>query len=185
MARAVGRDPWDARHYVIHGDWIGDDTMKLMSENGIAISTQSECILGLLDDTIARLGPEAAAEQFPLKQLMDSGVLVCNGSDVPSGSTPDWRPGMQAAIVRESLSGVVSGPHQALSVEEAIRSYTINGAFLDHMEEVKGSIEAGKYADFCVLGSDITAIDPHEIVNTPIHMTIVGGHVVYSDGELD
>ena len=185
MARAMERDSWDARHYVIHGDWIGADTMELMNRFGIAISTQSECVLGLLDDTIARLGPEAAAEQFPLKQLMDSGVLVCNGSDAPSGATFDWRPGMQAAIVRESLSGVVSGPHQALSVEEAIRSYTINGAFLDHMEDVKGSIEPGKYADFCVLGKDITAIDPHEIESTPIHMTIVGGHVVYSDGALE
>ena len=185
MARAMDREPWDARHYVIHGDWISDDTMKLMNKYGIAISTQTECILGLIDDTIARIGPEAAAEQFPMKQLVDNGVLVCDGSDMPSGATPDWRPGMQAAIVRESLSGVVAGPHQALSVEEAIRAYTINGAYLDHMEEVKGSIEAGKFADFCVLGKDITAIDPHEIADTPIHMTIVGGHVVYSDGEIE
>ena len=183
MARAMERDPWDARHYVVHGDWIHDDTMKLMSKYDICITTQTELKLVLTDDSIARLGPEAAGEQWPLKQLVDNGVIVCNSSDTPC-ATPDWRPGMQTAIVRESLSGVVSGPHQALSVEDAIRSYTINGAFLDHTDDVKGSIEAGKYADFCVLGKDITAIDPHEIVTTPIHMTIVGGHVVYTDGEL-
>jgi len=184
MARAMERDPWDARHYVVHGDWIADETMKLMSKYGICITTQTELKLVLTDDTIARRGPEAAAEQWPLKQLVDNGVIVCNSSDVPC-ATPDWRPGMQTAIVRESLSGVVSGPHQSLSVEDAIRSYTINGAYLDHTDDVKGSIEAGKYADFCVLGKDLTAIDPHEIEHTPIHMTIVGGHVVYSDGELD
>ncbi|MCL1896546.1 MAG: amidohydrolase family protein, partial [Clostridiales bacterium] len=184
MADALERDPWDARHYVIHGDFISEDTMELMGRHGIAITTQTELKYVLTDDSIARLGEEVAGNQWPLKQLLDHGVTVCNSSDVPCAS-PDWRPGMQTAIVRESLSGVVSGPHQSLSIEEAIRSYTINGAWLDHMEEVKGSVEAGKFADFCIIGKDITAIDPHEIHDTPIHMTIVGGHVVYSDGVLD
>ena len=184
MARVLERDPWDARHYVIHGDFISDETMKIMGKHKIAITTQTELKFVLTDDMIARLGPEVAGNQWPLKQLWDNGVIVCNSSDTPC-ATPDWRPGLQTAILRESMSGVVSGPHQSLNIEEAIRSYTINGAWLEHTEEVKGSIEAGKYADFCILGKDITTIDPHDIVNTPIHMTIVGGHVVYSDGELE
>jgi len=184
MARALERDPWDARHYVIHGDFISDDSMKLMGKYDIAITTQTELKYVLTDDMIARLGEEVAGNQWPLKQLWDNGAIVCNSSDVPC-ATPDWRPGMQTAILRESMAGVVSGPHQSLNIEEAIRTYTINGAWLDHMEDVKGSVEEGKYADFCVIGKDITAIDPHEIHDTPIHMTITGGHVVYSDGELE
>jgi len=184
MAAALERDPWDARHYVIHGDFISEESMELMGKYNIAITTQTELKYILTDDTIARRGEEVAGEQWPLKQLLDHGVIVCNSSDTPC-ATPDWRPGMQTAIVRESMSGVVSGPHQSLTIEDAIRSYTINGAWLDHMEEVKGSVEAGKYADFCIIGKDITAIDPHEIHDTPIHMTIVGGHVVYSDGALE
>ena len=184
IANALERDPWDARHYVIHGDFISEESMELMSKHGIAITTQTELKYFLTDDTIARRGEEVAGNQWPLKQLIDHGVTVCNSSDVPC-AVPDWRPGMQTAIVRESMSGVVSGPHQSLSIEDAIRSYTINGAWLDHMEEVKGSIEAGKFADFCVVGKDLTSIDPHEIHDTPIRMTIVGGHVVYSDGELE
>jgi predicted amidohydrolase YtcJ len=73
------------------------------------------------------------------------------------------------------MSGVVSGAHQRLTLEQALRTYTINGAWLDHMEDVKGSIECGKLADFVVLGEDITTIDPHRITGIPILATIVGG----------
>lgn len=183
FARAMERAPWDARHYTIHGDWVGKDTMKLMAKYNIGHSTQTELKYFLTDDSIQRLGEEVAGNQWPLKEMMDAGVIVCNSSDTPC-AVPDWRPGLQTAIVRESMSGVVSGPHQSLSVEEAIRTYTINGAWLDHMEEIKGSIEVGKLADFVVIGKDITLIDPHEIHDLPIHMTIVGGHVVWTDNAL-
>jgi predicted amidohydrolase YtcJ len=184
MAKAMERDPWDARHYIIHADFTSEESMKLMGKYNIAIATQAELKYVVTDDIIARLGEEVAAEEFPLKQFLDHGITVCNSSDTPC-ATPDWRPGMQTAVVRESMSGVVSGPHQCLSIEDAIRSYTINGAWLEHMEDLKGSVEAGKLADFCIIGKDITAIDPHEIHDTPIHMTIVGGHVVFSDGKLE
>jgi predicted amidohydrolase YtcJ len=82
------------------------------------------------------------------------------------------------------MSGVVSGAHQCLTLEQALRTYTINGAWLDHMEDVKGSIECGKLADFVVLGEDITAIDPHKITGIPILATIVGGYPAYSDGSI-
>lgn len=183
FARAMERDPWDARHYTIHGDFVSHESMELMAKYNIGHSTQTELKYALTDDTIARRGEAVAAEQWPLKEMIDAGVIVCNSSDTPC-ATPDWRPGLQTAIVRESMSGVVSGPHQSLSVEEAIRTYTINGAWLDHMEEIKGSVEVGKLADFVVIGKDITVIDPHEIHDTEIHMTIVGGHVVWSDNTL-
>jgi len=61
--------------------------------------------------------------------------------------------------------------------------YTINGAWQDHMENIKGSIELGKLADFCVLGEDILTIDPHKIKDIPVFMTIAGGKIVYNAGE--
>ena len=66
-----------------------------------------------------------------------------------------------------------------ITVEEAIRTYTINGAWQDNMEGVKGSIEPGKVADFCVIGEDILTVDPHEIGEIPVVMTIVGGKIVF------
>ena len=76
---------------------------------------------------------------------------------------------------------MVSGPDQCISVPEAIRMYTINGAWQDHMEKKKGSLEVGKLADFCILGEDILTVDPHEIREIPVLMTIVGGKIVYDE----
>jgi len=82
--------------------------------------------------------------------------------------------------LREGLvSGKVSGPEECISVNEAIRTYTINGAWQDHMEDVKGSIEVGKFADLCVIGEDILTLDPHKIGEIPVLMTIVGGKIVF------
>lgn len=76
----------------------------------------------------------------------------------------------------------MSGSDQCVTLAEAIATYTINGAWLDHMENLKGSIEAGKLADFYVLDKDILAIDPHEIKDIRTLMTIVSGRVVYDAG---
>jgi predicted amidohydrolase YtcJ len=130
------------------------------------------------------VGKERSGNQHPLKALMDAGVKLANSSDAPC-ATPDWRVGMQYSVTRESMaSGTVSGPHQRLSVPEALRTYTSIPAWFEHADHIKGTIEAGKLADFCVIGKDITSIDPHDIMATPIHMTFVGGRLVYSDETL-
>lgn len=184
FARVMEVEPKDLRHYVIHGDWVLPESMELMAKYNIPIATQSELLYDLADDTIQRMGLDVASEQWPLKEMLDKGVRVCNSSDWPAGS-PDWRKGLQAAIVRESREGVVCGPHQALNIEEALRTYTVEPAWIDHMEDRKGSIEVGNLADFAVLGKDITAIDPHEIEDIPVHISIVGGKVVYTDDLLE
>jgi predicted amidohydrolase YtcJ len=181
---AMKEKPWDARHYTVHGDWIPQATMKAMGKWRIGHATQSVIKHSISDTIDDFVGKERSGDQMPLKSLLDAGVMVANSSDAPC-APPDWRIGMQYSVLRESKgSGAVSGPHQCLTVPEAIRTYTILPAWLEHAEHVKGSIEKGKYADFCILGKDITAIDPHEIMDTPILMTIVGGKVVHSNGTL-
>jgi hypothetical protein len=80
--------------------------------------------------------------------------------------------------------GKVIGPEQRISREEAIRAYTLAGAWQDHLEYVKGSIEVGKLADFCILSDDILSIEEHGIGRISVLMTIVGGSVVW-DGSGD
>ena len=105
------------------------------------------------------------------------GIALCS---VPTCITyPNWRHGIQAAITRESYSGVVSGPDQIVSREEAIRAYTINGAWQDKMEKEKGSIEKGKFADFVILDGDPMTDEAHTLGNIKVLMTVVGGKVVY------
>jgi len=183
FVRVLEEDPKDLRHYAIHGDWVLEESMDLMAEYNIPLNTQVDILYELGDDTTQRLGAEAAGNQWPLKQMLGKGVKFYNSSDWPV-CVPDWRRGVKTAVTREARSGLVCGIHQAITLEEALRSYTVDPAWIDYMEDRKGSIEVGMLADFAVLGKDITEIDPREIVDTPVHMSIVGGNVIYDDGTL-
>lgn len=133
----------------------------------------------IADFTPAFLGPERAAYQMPMGMAMAAGVVVTNSSDAPV-TYPNWQKSIQAAVQRKgAISGNVSGADQCVTVEQAIRAYTINGAWQDHMEQVKGSVEVGKVADFCIIGEDILNIDPNNIGEIPVLMTTIGGKVVF------
>jgi predicted amidohydrolase YtcJ len=183
--KCIEEDPWDARHYVIHSDFALPETIKRVAEFGrrtgyeLAFNVQSPIKWTISDFMETVVGPEKAAYQWPLRSMLDAGVRVVNSSDAPV-SYPDWRPGVQGALLRESkATGSPSGPEQCITIQEAIRTYTIDAAWLDHKEKVKGSIETGKVADFCIVDDDILSIDPHKIVDLRVLMTIAGGNVVY------
>ena len=96
---------------------------------------------------------------------------------------PDWLQGIEAAVLRKSkASGTVRGPAQRIGVAEAIRAYTMGGAWQDPMEKHKGSLEPGKLADFCVLDGDILSVGPEEIHSLKNVATVVGGKRVYEEG---
>ena len=183
MARVLEKEYKDLRHYVIHGDWVLEESMDKMAKYKIPLATQVDILHEIGDDMANRLGMEKAGNQWPLKQMLSKGVKFCNSSDWPV-CPPDWRKGIRTAITRQTRAGLICGEHQALTLEEALRSYTADSAWFDHMEDRKGSIEVGMLADFAVIGEDITAIDPLKITELPVHMSIVGGHVIYNDGLL-
>jgi predicted amidohydrolase YtcJ len=87
-------------------------------------------------------------------------------------------------ILRESkASGRVSGEDQRITLAEALRTYTINGAWQDFAEDWKGSLEVGKVADLCVLDQDLLSIDPHDIPSARVLMTVLGGQIVHESTE--
>ncbi len=88
--------------------------------------------------------------------------------------------GIQSCVTRTDSSGVVWGESQRVSVEEALKLYTLNGAHASFEEDLKGSIEVGKLADLVVLGADPTAVDPMAIKDIPVERTIVGGETVFA-----
>ena len=87
--------------------------------------------------------------------------------------------GIQSCVTRIDSSGKLWGANQRVTVEEALKIYTINGAYASFEEATKGSIKAGKLADLVVLGADPTEVDPESIKDIPVEMTIVGGKTVY------
>jgi predicted amidohydrolase YtcJ len=180
--KCLKEDPWDARHYNIHSDFARLETIKKVGEfcrnnvNKVGMNVSSVFLWAFADEYLKQVGPKRAAYLLPLRAMFNAGINVTNSSDFVY---PNFLHGVQAAVLRE-LKGEVIGREQAITVREAIMSYTINGAWQDHQEAIKGSIEVGKLADFCVLDGDILTIEPHHIKDLRNVITIVGGRVVYN-----
>jgi len=82
------------------------------------------------------------------------------------------------------MTGTVYGPDEAITMAEAIRGYTLLGAYLNFEEDVKGSLEPGKYADMIVLSDDLMTIDPERIMDVEVEKTWVAGELVYDSNQL-
>jgi predicted amidohydrolase YtcJ len=172
---------WDARHYIIHTDYVTPECIKRMAKNNIGANVQSAIKWTIGNLMIGITGEKRAAYHWPLKSLFDGGVKVTNSSDA-SVTYPDWRQGVESSVLRkDKATGKVIGADQCITVEQAIRSYTINGAWQDHQDNIRGSIEIGKLADFTIIGGDILTIDPNKIHEIPVLYTIVDGKTVYKN----
>ena len=128
---------------------------------------------------INHYGKERAEGQYPFRTALDRGLPVANGTDCPVTS-PDPRPVLYAAAKRVTHSGAPFGPQENISVEEALRTYTIHGAFLTHEEREKGTLEPGKLADFIVVDRDPIAEGPEALLEMKVLKTVLGGTVVFA-----
>lgn len=127
----------------------------------------------------ARLGAKRAEEgAYVWRDLIDSGAIVCNGTDVPVEDV-DPIANFHASVTRILPDGSAFYPQQKMSRIEALRSYTVNAAYAAFEEELKGSLAVGKLADVTVLTRDILTIPDDEIESAKVAYTIVGGKVVY------
>jgi len=128
---------------------------------------------------LARLGAQRAEEgAYVWQKLMKTGAVICNGTDAP---VEDVSPiaSYYATVSRKLKDGTVFYPDQKMSREEALKSYTLNGAYAAFEENIKGSLAPGKLADITVLSQDITTIPEDEIPAVQVAYTIVGGKVAY------
>jgi len=129
----------------------------------------------------ARLGPQRVSGAYAWRSLLDSGARIAGGSDAPvENVNPLW--GIYAAVTRQDPQGWPEGgwyPGQRVSVEEALRMFTLDAAYAAFEENLKGSLEKGKLADLAVLSNDILSIRPQEILQTEVLMTVLGGEIVF------
>ena len=170
--------PIDGLHWcLMHAFLPSDEAIKAMHDLGTMVTVQDHPVL--LGHNQKRWWGEKRAEQaFPIRKLIDSGLLVGGGSDGPVVPVDPFL-SMWWMTTRQTLLGYTLGPSQAITPEEALKLYTINNAYILGVEEERGSIEPGKLADMAVLSQDILNIDPDEIRNTKALMTMVDGKIVY------
>ncbi|MCD7438413.1 amidohydrolase [Streptomyces lincolnensis] len=169
----------DARHYVIHGDFVGADSLAKLAAHGYGINMNPAIkwtVSDLMDEVV---GAERSAYQWPVRSAVEAGIAVCASSDAPI-TEPDWRQGVAAMMLRESkASGRRSGPEQCVGLADALRAYTVNAARQDFAETWKGSVEVGKVADLCVLDRPLLDLDPHGITDAEVDLTVFDGRVVH------
>ncbi|MFC1660931.1 amidohydrolase [Gemmatimonadota bacterium] len=172
----------DLRWRIEHAQHLHPDDVGRFAELGIIPSMQGIHCTSDGPWVLRRLGAERAESGAYLwRDLIDSGAVVNNGTDTPVEDV-DPLASFYATVTRLMPNGEYFFPDQAMTREEALASYTINGAYSAFEEEIKGSLTPGKYADITVLSKDIMTVPAEEILTTEVLYTIIGGEVRYQKG---
>jgi predicted amidohydrolase YtcJ len=173
-------DPRMLRWRIEHAQHLNAADIPRFGQLGVIASMQGIHATSDAPYVLARLGPKRAEEgAYVWQKLMKSGAVIANGTDAPVEDI-DPIPNFHASVSRRLKDGSIFYPEQRMSRMEALRSYTINAAFADFDEPIKGSLAVGKLADITVFSKDIMTIPEEEIPSTKILYTIVGGTVQYA-----
>ena len=173
------------RHHIDHASLIHSDDFKRFVDLDIASSIWPPLnapVAYNVEGIKPVLKPETWARMYDNRARQDAGMRLFNHSDAPAAVLWPWF-GMEATITR-GFPGKPEvekmGPQHALTLEETIVAHTLNAAWVLQMDDVSGSIEVGKSADFIILNHNLFEIEPTEIHNTEVQKTIFKGNEVYS-----
>jgi hypothetical protein len=167
----------DPRFRIEHCTVINDNLIQRMKTLGI-IPTPFSTYVYFHGEKMKLYGEERLKHMFALRSFLDAGIRPTIGSDYPPGP---FEPMMflQSSVTRTDINGNVWGANQKVTVAEAVKIGTINGAFASFEENSKGSLEAGKLADLVVLGRNPFKEDPAHLISIPIERTMAGGKWVF------
>ncbi len=169
----------DPRHVIIHSQMAREDQLDKMKKLGVIPSFFSLHTYYWGDrHRDIFMGPERAARMSPARSALDRGIVFTIHCDTPV-VPQDPLLAVWSAVNRVSTSGKVIGPEQRISPLDALRAYTINAAYQNFQENMTGSIEPGKLADFVILQENPLTCNPMHIKDIKIVETIVGGQTVY------
>ena len=174
----------DLRWRIEHAQHIDPEDIPRFGELGVIPSIQGIHMSSDRPWAINRLGRKRIVESaYVWRDLIDHGAVIVNGTDVPVEPI-DPLASFYASVTRKTLKGVPNNgyePKQKMTRLEALKSYTINAAYAAFEEEIKGSIEIGKYADFTVLSKNIITIPENQLLNTKVLYTIINGKIEYKN----
>ena len=167
----------DARPKITHCTLINDDIIRRMKALG-AVPAMFTTYAYYNTDKFPFYGEELMKRSMAYRTMLDAGIHAAAGSDFSPGPFAALM-GIQGMVTRTGWDGTTWGANQRITVDEAIRVNTINGAWASHEEPLKGSITAGKLADFVVLADDPHTVSPDKIKDIKIVSTVVGGETKY------
>lgn len=171
----------DPRFRMIHLSVLNEDIIQRIKKLPVIVDVQPMFIHTDMPWIEARVGAQRAPYVNPWGKLLREGIILTGGSDAPGTPHDPWE-GIYAAVTRKNLSGAPEGgwyPENCISVYEALCMYTKNAAYSSYEENIKGTITAGKLADFVVIDDDIFVMDPMKIKDIKVKYTYLGGRLVY------
>ncbi len=167
------------RFQIVHAYLPSKENIEVIKRLGVTVVSQPGFIYYLGDSYLKNVGLERISKTKPHRTWFDEGITAAGSSDGPVTPFNPWV-GIWAAVARRTeLGDKVVGPYQRITREEALRMYTINGAYMTLEEDRKGSIEPGKLADVIILDRDILTCPEDEIKDTKVLTTYLDGRVVY------
>jgi hypothetical protein len=174
----------DPRHRIEHGYFPSAGALQRMKTSKIILSTQPQWISWHGDMYVQETNSATIDMMLPLKTMINMGIPVAFGCDVPASIYQEPKYAFTGSIFRRTPSGVTLNPDQRLTVREALRTHTLGSAYASYSENMTGSLEPGKYADLVVWSHDLYTMPPTDFLNLKSEMTIVNGDIAYSSGTL-
>ncbi|MHA1916545.1 MAG: amidohydrolase [Promethearchaeota archaeon] len=168
----------DSRNRDIHCSVINEDLIKKIKELDVLPTIFGAYAYYHGDKLIPSFGIDRLENMFAARSFLDAGILVSAHSDHPCSPFPPLM-AIHSLVNRKTKAGKLIGRSQQISVIEALKLYTINAAYHSFDENILGSIEPNKLADFVILEEDILTVPSERIRNIPINMTIIEGKIIY------
>lgn len=169
----------DTRHMLIHCQMAHDHHIDRMKALGVIPSYFINHVYYWGDrHKNIFMGPERAARIDPLGSSLRKGLKSVMHSDFPVTPIDPWFT-MHTAVNRQTRSGEVLGPDERITPYETLKAFTIDTAWCSFEEDIKGSLEVGKLADFAICSDNMLTCDPLEIKNIKVLRTVIGGRTVY------
>jgi len=178
-----GIEGTDLRWRIEHAQNLQPDDIPRLSQLGLIASMQGVHATSDGPWVPQRIGEERSRHgAYVWRSLLDEGTVIINGTDAPVERL-DPLPSFHGSVTREMRNGEQFFPEQSMTREEALRSYTIDGAYGIFREHELGSIEVGKFADFTIFDRNLLTVSDDELREAKVTHTIVGGKVVYTASE--
>ncbi|MDO5367983.1 amidohydrolase [Kocuria sp.] len=170
----------DARHRIEHFGVASDEQVARCARLGVVPVPQGRFVNELGDGMARALGAKRTRLCYRMKSLLDAGMVTPASTDAPVVDYPPLY-NIHDMVNRRTASGAQFVPEECITVGQAVHAYTVGSAYASHQEHMKGTLSAGKLADFVVLSDDIYDVDPQTIKDVQVTATVVGGDIMHGD----
>lgn len=176
--KANGKNTY--KNAVEHIENINPNDIPRFKQLNVIPSMQPMHLLLDADEQVSRMGPERVKYEWAFKSILDAGGRLAFGTDYPVVDFDPF-PTIYAAVTRKNLDGTPASQNEweCLSLEQTLKAYTIDAANTYDRENDLGTLESGKLADLIVIDKNMFAIDPAEILNCSVEMTMMDGKIIF------